>query len=218
MFEKARDDRVNELSELYREIEKKRKTLLDMENEVNDLEIKKKVVSSELEKYKQENEKYAKILDDYKSMDIIKEYDDIKARYSYYESRNRELERKNGNLESDIELLKEEKEKLTYNNNRLNLEVSRKQGMKELENYFYTRGEEDLTNYFKSKGYDSKKARIEAQDVLTNHFSLEMVLALQDYTLTGKMDERALYGEFKDENKNEKGSDYYEKSVGRDKI
>lgn len=217
-FEKARDERINELSELYREIEKKRKTLLDMENEVSDLEIKKRVVSSELEKYKQENEKYAKILDDYKSMDIVKEYEDIKARYSYYESRNKELEKKNGNLESNIELLKEEKEKLTYNNNRLNLEVSRKQGMKELENYFYTRGEEDLTNYFKSKGYDSTKARIEAQDVLNNHFSLEMVLALQDYTLTGNMDERALYGEFKGENKNEKGSDYYEKYDGRDEI
>ena len=87
--------------------------------------------------------------------------------------------------------------------------------MKELENYFYTRGEEDLTNYFKSKGFESTKARIEAQDVLNNHFSLEMVLALQDYTLTGKMDERAIYG---GEIKNEKGDDYYEKYDGRDEI
>lgn len=217
-FEKAREERINELSDLDEEIEKKRKTLSDMETEVSELEEKTSIVSSELKKYKQENEKYAKIVDNYKSMDIVKEYEDIKAKYSYYESRNKELEKKNSNLESDIELLKKEKEKLTSNNNRLNLELSRKQGMKELENYFYTRGEEDLTNYFKSKGYDSTKARIEAQDVLGEHFSLEMVLALQDYTLTGNMDERALYGDITVENKNEKGSDYYEKYDGRDEI
>lgn len=216
-FEKAREERINELSDLDEEIEKKRTTLSDMENEVSELEVKTSIVSSELKKYKQEKEKYAKIVVDYKSMDIVKEYEDIKAKYSYYESRNNELEKTNGNLESNIELLKKEKEKLTDNNNRLNLELSRKQGIKELENYFYTRGEEDLTNYFESKGYDSTRSRIEAQDVLNNHFSLEMVLALQDYILTGIMDETALYGDITVENKTER-SDYYEKYDGRDEI
>lgn len=209
-FEKAREERINELSDLDEEIEKKRTTLSDMEDEVSDLKTKTSIVSSELKKYKQEKEKYAKIVDNYKSMDIVKEY-------IYYESMNKELEKKNGNLESNIELLKKEKEKLTDNNNRLNLELSRKQGIKELENYFYTRGEEDLTNYFESKGYDSTRSRIEAQDVLNNHFSLEMVLALQDYILTGIMDETALYGDITVENKTER-SDYDEKYDGRDEI
>lgn len=210
-FEKAREERINELSDLDEEIEKKRTTLSDMEDEVSDLKTKTSIVSSELKKYKQEKEKYAKIVDNYKSMDIVKEY-------IYYESMNKELEKKNGNLESNIELLKKEKEKLTDNNNRLNLELSRKQGIKELENYFYTRGEEDLTNYFESKGYDSTKSRIEAQDVLNNHFSLEMVLALQDYILTGIMDETALYGDITVENKTERSDYYDEKYDGRDEI
>lgn len=213
-FEKAKEKRNDELAKLDEELNKKKNTLTNMDNEISDLEEKKSIVLSELNTYKKSAEEYAKIVNDYTEMDIIKEYEKLKAENKKYELLTNDFESKNQKIKSEIEVLTLEKEKLIDRNTRLKSEIDEKQGIKEFENYFYVRGEEDLTKYFSSKGYDVNESRYKAQTVLEDHFSLEMMLALQEYALTGKMNETALYGEI---NKTER-SDNYEKYDGRDEI
>ena len=87
-----------------------------------------------------------------------------------------------------------ENERLQSKNDELKKSLSKLEGLKRLENYFYVRAEEDISNYLvNKKGYDEDKARDVAVNVIQANFGLNLVMA-KKYAYTGELDIEALNG------------------------
>ena len=100
-----------------------------------------------------------------------------------------------------------ENKQIQSKNDELKKSLSKLEGLQRLESYFYARAEDDISDYLvKERGYGKDKARDVAVNVIQANFGLNLVMAMEEYAYTGKLDVEALNG-FKNDMK---GFDYNE--------
>ena len=206
-FIKKRAERAKELEEIDREIDKKKNTLANMEKEVSGLKDKSLEIEREIEKNKALKSKYDIIVNDYESLDVVKKYKEIEREYYANLESNRILKEDIEKKSKDLELISLENKQIQSKNDELKKSLSKLEGLKRLESYFYARAENDISDYLvKERGYGKDKARDVAVNVIRANFGLNLVMAMEEYAYTGKLDVEALNG-FKNDMK---GFDYNE--------
>lgn len=206
-FIKKRAERAKELEEIDREIDKKKNTLANMEKEVSGLKDKSLEIEREIEKNKALKSKYDIIVNDYESLDVVKKYKEIEREYYANLESNRILKEDIEKKSKDLELISLENKQIQSKNDELKKSLSKLEGLKRLESYFYARAEDDISDYLvKERGYGKDKARDVAVNVIQANFGLDLVMAMEEYVYTGKLDVEALNG-FKNDMK---GFDYNE--------
>ena len=206
-FIKKRAERVKELEEIDKEIDKKKNTLANMEKEVLGLKDKSLEIEKEIEKNKALKSKYDIIVNDYESLDVVKKYKEIEREYYANLESNRILKEDIEKKSKDLELISLENKQIQSKNDELKKSLSKLEGLKRLESYFYARAEEDISDYLvKERGYGKDKARDVAVNVIQANFGLKLVMAMEEYAYTGKLDVEALNGFRNDV----KGFDYNE--------
>ena len=206
-FIKKRAERAKELEEIDKEIDKKKNTLANMEKEVSGLKDKSLEIEREIEKNKALKSKYDIIVNDYESLDIVKKYKEIELEYYANLESNKILKEDIEKKSKDLELISLENKQIQSKNDELKKSLSKLEGLKRLESYFYARAENDISDYLvKERGYGKDKARDVAVNVIQANFGLKLVMAMEEYAYTGKLDVEALNG-FKNDMK---GFDYNE--------
>lgn len=206
-FIKKRAERAKELEEIDREIDKKKNTLANMEKEVSGLKDKSLEIEREIEKNKALKSKYDIIVNDYESLDVVKKYKEIEREYYANLESNRILKEDIEKKSKDLELISLENKQIQSKNDELKKSLSKLEGLKRLESYFYARAEDDISDYLvKERGYGKDKARDVAVNVIQANFGLNLVMAMEEYAYTGKLDVEALNGFRNDV----KGFDYNE--------
>ena len=206
-FIKKRAERAKELEEIDREIDKKKNTLANMEKEVSGLKDKSLEIEREIEKNKALKSKYDIIVNDYESLDVVKKYKEIELEYYANLESNKILKEDIEKKSKDLELISLENKQIQSKNDELKKSLSKLEGLKRLESYFYARAENDISDYLvKERGYGKDKARDVAVNVIQANFGLDLVMAMEEYAYTGKLDVEALNG-FKNDMK---GFDYNE--------
>ena len=206
-FIKKRAERAKELEEIDREIDKKKNTLANMEKEVLGLKDKSLEIEREIEKNKALKSKYDIIVNDYESLDVVKKYKEIELEYYANLESNKILKEDIEKKSKDLELISLENKQIQSKNDELKKSLSKLEGLKRLESYFYARAEDDISDYLvKERGYGKDKARDVAVNVIQANFGLKLVMAMEEYAYTGKLDVEALNG-FKNDMK---GFDYNE--------
>ena len=206
-FIKKRAERAKELEEIDREIDKKKNTLANMEKEVSGLKDKSLEIEKEIEKNKALKSKYDIIVNDYESLDVVKKYKEIEREYYANLESNRILKEDIEKKSKDLELISLENKRIQSKNDELKKSLSKLEGLQRLERYFYVRAEDDISDYLvKERGYGKDKARDVAVNVIQANFGLNLVMAMEEYAYTGKLDVEALNG-FKNDMK---GFDYNE--------
>lgn len=206
-FIKKRAERAKELEEIDREIDKKKNTLANMEKEVSGLKDKSLEIEREIEKNKALKSKYDIIVNDYESLDVVKKYKEIELEYYANLESNKILKEDIEKKSKDLELISLENKQIQSKNDELKKSLSKLEGLKRLESYFYVRAEDDISDYLvKERGYGKDKARDVAVNVIQANFGLDLVMAMEEYVYTGKLDVEALNG-FKNDMK---GFDYNE--------
>lgn len=206
-FIKKRAERAKELEDIDREIDKKKNTLANMEKEVSGLKDKSLEIEKEIEKNKALKSKYDIIVNDYESLDVVKKYKEIEREYYANLESNRILKEDIEKKSKDLELISLENKQIQSKNDELKKSLSKLEGLKRLESYFYARAEDDISDYLvKERGYGKDKARDVAVNVIQANFGLNLVMAMEEYAYTGKLDVEALNG-FKNDMK---GFDYNE--------
>lgn len=206
-FIKKRAERAKELEDIDREIDKKKNTLANMEKEVSGLKDKSLEIEREIEKNKALKSKYDIIVNDYESLDVVKKYKEIEREYYANLESNRILKEDIEKKSKDLELISLENKQIQSKNDELKKSLSKLEGLKRLESYFYARAEDDISDYLvKERGYGKDKARDVAVNVIQANFGLNLVMAMEEYAYTGKLDVEALNG-FKNDMK---GFDYNE--------
>ena len=194
-FIKKRAERAKELEEIDREIDKKKNTLANMEKEVSGLKDKSLEIEKEIEKNKALKSKYDIIVNDYESLDIVKKYKEIEREYYANLESNRILKEDIEKKSKDLELISLENKQIQSKNDELKKSLSKLEGLKRLESYFYARAEDDISDYLvKERGYGKDKARDVAVNVIQANFGLNLVMAMEEYAYTGKLDVEALNG------------------------
>ena len=206
-FIKKRAERAKELEEIDREIDKKKNTLANMEKEVLGLKDKSLEIEREIDKNKALKSKYDIIVNDYESLDVVKKYKEIELEYYANLESNKILKEDIEKKSKDLELISLENKQIQSKNDELKKSLSKLEGLKRLESYFYARAENDISDYLvKERGYGKDKARDVAVNVIRANFGLNLVMAMEEYAYTGKLDVEALNG-FKNDMK---GFDYNE--------
>lgn len=206
-FIKKRAERAKELEEIDREIDKKKNTLANMEKEVSGLKDKSLEIEREIDKNKALKSKYDIIVNDYESLDVVKKYKEIELEYYANLESNKILKEDIEKKSKDLELISLENKQIQSKNDELKKSLSKLEGLKRLESYFYARAENDISDYLvKERGYGKDKARDVAVNVIRSNFGLNLVMAMEEYAYTGKLDVEALNG-FKNDMK---GFDYNE--------
>ena len=206
-FIKKRAERAKELEEIDKEIDKKKNTLANMEKEVSGLKDKSLEIEREIEKNKALKSKYDIIVNDYESLDVVKKYKEIELEYYANLESNKILKEDIEKKSKDLELISLENKQIQSKNDELKKSLSKLEGLKRLESYFYARAENDISDYLvKERGYGKDKARDVAVNVIQANFGLNLVKAMEEYAYTGKLDVEALNG-FKNDMK---GFDYNE--------
>lgn len=206
-FIKKRAERAKELEEIDREIDKKKNTLANMEKEVSGLKDKSLEIEKEIDKNKALKSKYDIIVNDYESLDVVKKYKEIEREYYANLESNKILKEDIEKKSKDLELISLENKQIQSKNDELKKSLSKLEGLKRLESYFYARAEDDISDYLvKERGYGKDKARDVAVNVIQANFGLKLVMAMEEYAYTGKLDVEALNG-FKNDMK---GFDYNE--------
>mgnify|MGYP000999751301 FL=1 len=206
-FIKKRAERAKELEEIDKEIDKKKNTLANMEKEVSGLKDKSLEIEREIEKNKALKSKYDIIVNDYESLDVVKKYKEIELEYYANLESNKILKEDIEKKSKDLELISLENKQIQSKNDELKKSLSKLEGLKRLESYFYARAEDDISDYLvKERGYGKDKARDVAVNVIRANFGLNLVMAMEEYAYTGKLDVEALNG-FKNDMK---GFDYNE--------
>ena len=206
-FIKKRAERAKEFEEIDKEIDKKKNTLANMEKEVSGLKDKSLEIEREIEKNKALKSKYDIIVNDYESLDVVKKYKEIEREYYANLESNRILKEDIEKKSKDLELISLENKQIQSKNDELKKSLSKLEGLKRLESYFYARAENDISDYLvKERGYGKDKARDVAVNVIRANFGLNLVMAMEEYAYTGKLDVEALNG-FKNDMK---GFDYNE--------
>lgn len=194
-FIKKRAERAKELEDIDREIDKKKNTLANMEKEVSGLKDKSLEIEKEIEKNKALKSKYDIIVNDYESLDIVKKYKEIEREYYANLESNRILKEDIEKKSKDLELISLENKQIQSKNDELKKSLSKLEGLKRLESYFYARAEDDISDYLvKERGYGKDKARDVAVNVIQANFGLNLVMAMEEYAYTGKLDVEALNG------------------------
>jgi hypothetical protein len=194
-FIKKRAERVKELEEIDKEIDKKKNTLANMEKEVSGLKDKSLEIEREIEKNKALKSKYDIIVNDYESLDVVKKYKEIELEYYANLESNRILKEDIEKKSKDLELISLENKQIQSKNDELKKSLSKLEGLKRLESYFYARAEEDISDYLvKERGYGKDKARDVAVNVIQANFGLNLVKAMEEYAYTGELDIEALNG------------------------
>lgn len=194
-FIKKRAERAKELEEIDREIDKKKNTLANMEKEVSGLKDKSLEIEKEIEKNKALKSKYDIIVNDYESLDVVKKYKEIELEYYANLESNRILKEDIEKKSKDLELISLENKQIQSKNDELKKSLSKLEGLKRLESYFYARAEDDISDYLvKERGYGKDKARDVAVNVIQANFGLNLVKAMEEYAYTGKLDVEALNG------------------------
>lgn len=194
-FIKKRAERAKELEEIDREIDKKKNTLANMEKEVSGLKDKSLEIEKEIEKNKALKSKYDIIVNDYESLDVVKKYKEIELEYYANLESNKILKEDLEKKSKDLELISLENKQIQSKNDELKRSLSKLEGLKRLESYFYVRAEEDISDYLvKERGYGEDKARDVAVNVIQANFGLKLVMAMEEYAYTGKLDVEALNG------------------------
>ena len=194
-FIKKRAERAKELEDIDREIDKKKNTLANMEKEVSGLKDKSLEIEKEIEKNKALKSKYDIIVNDYESLDIVKKYKEIEREYYANLESNRILKEDIEKKSKDLELISLENKQIQSKNGELKKSLSKLEGLKRLESYFYARAEDDISDYLvKERGYGKDKARDVAVNVIQANFGLKLVMAMEEYAYTGKLDVEALNG------------------------
>ena len=95
----------------------------------------------------------------------------------------------------ELEMKSLENDRLQSKNDELKKSLSKLEGLKRLENYFYVRAEEDISKYLiDKKGYNEDKAKDVARNVIDADFGLDLVMAMEEYAYTGELDIEALNG------------------------
>ena len=206
-FIKKRAERAKELEEIDKKINKKKNTLANMEKEVSGLKDKSLEIEREIEKNKALKSKYDIIVNDYESLDVVKKYKEIELEYYANLESNKILKEDIEKKSKDLELISLENKQIQSKNDELKKSLSKLEGLKRLESYFYARAENDISDYLvKERGYGKDKARDVAVNVIRANFGLNLVMAMEEYAYTGKLDVEALNG-FKNDMK---GFDYNE--------
>lgn len=206
-FIKKRAERAKEFEEIDKEIDKKKNTLANMEKEVSGLKDKSLEIEREIEKNKALKSKYDIIVNDYESLDVVKKYKEIELEYYANLESNKILKEDIEKKSKDLELISLENKQIQSKNDELKKSLSKLEGLKRLESYFYARAENDISDYLvKERGYGKDKARDVAVNVIRANFGLNLVMAMEEYAYTGKLDVEALNG-FKNDMK---GFDYNE--------
>lgn len=206
-FIKKRAERAKELEEIDKEIDKKKNTLANMEKEVSGLKDKSLEIEKEIDKNKALKSKYDIIVNDYESLDVVKKYKEIELEYYANLESNKILKEDIEKKSKDLELISLENKQIQSKNDELKKSLSKLEGLKRLESYFYARAENDISDYLvKERGYGKDKARDVAVNVIQANFGLNLVMAMEEYAYTGKLDVEALNG-FKNDMK---GFDYNE--------
>ena len=206
-FIKKRAERAKELEEIDKKINKKKNTLANMEKEVSGLKDKSLEIEREIEKNKALKSKYDIIVNDYESLDVVKKYKEIELEYYANLESNKILKEDIEKKSKDLELISLENKQIQSKNDELKKSLSKLEGLKRLESYFYARAENDISDYLvKERGYGKDKARDVAVNVIQANFGLNLVMAMEEYAYTGKLDVEALNG-FKNDMK---GFDYNE--------
>ena len=194
-FIKKRAERAKELEEIDREIDKKKNTLANMEKEVSGLKDKSLEIEREIEKNKALKSKYDIIVNDYESLDVVKKYKEIELEYYANLESNRILKENIEKKSKDLELISLENKQIQSKNDELKKSLSKLEGLKRLESYFYVRAEDDISDYLvKERGYGKDKARDVAVNVIQANFGLNLVKAMEEYAYTGELDIEALNG------------------------
>lgn len=206
-FIKKRAERAKELEEIDKKINKKKNTLANMEKEVSGLKDKSLEIEREIEKNKALKSKYDIIVNDYESLDVVKKYKEIELEYYANLESNKILKEDIEKKSKDLELISLENKQIQSKNDELKKSLSKLEGLKRLERYFYARAENDISDYLvKERGYGKDKARDVVVNVIQANFGLNLVMAMEEYAYTGKLDVEALNG-FKNDMK---GFDYNE--------
>lgn len=194
-FIKKRAERAKELEEIDREIDKKKNTLANMEKEVSGLKDKSLEIEREIDKNKALKSKYDIIVNDYESLDVVKKYKEIELEYYANLESNKILKENIEKKSKDLELISLENKQIQSKNDELKKSLSKLEGLKRLESYFYARAEDDISDYLvKERGYGKDKARDVAVNVIQANFGLKLVMAMEEYAYTGKLDVEALNG------------------------
>lgn len=194
-FIKKRAERAKELEEIDKEIDKKKNTLANMEKEVSGLKDKSLEIEREIEKNKALKSKYDIIVNDYESLDVVKKYKEIELEYYANLESNKILKEDIEKKSKDLELISLENKQIQSKNDELKKSLSKLEGLKRLESYFYARAEDDISDYLvKERGYGKDKARDVAVNVIQANFGLDLVMAMEEYAYTGKLDVEALNG------------------------
>ena len=206
-FIKKSAERAKEFEEIDKEIDKKKNTLANMEKEVSGLKDKSLEIEREIEKNKALKSKYDIIVNDYESLDVVKKYKEIELEYYANLESNKIIKEDIEKKSKDLELISLENKQIQSKNDELKKSLSKLEGLKRLESYFYVRAENDISDYLvKERGYGKDKARDVAVNVIRANFGLNLVMAMEEYAYTGKLDVEALNG-FKNDMK---GFDYNE--------
>ena len=194
-FIKKRAERAKEFEEIDKEIDKKKNTLANMEKEVSGLKDKSLEIEREIEKNKALKSKYDIIVNDYESLDVVKKYKEIEREYYANLESNRILKEDIEKKSKDLELISLENKQIQSKNDELKKSLSKLEGLKRLESYFYAKAEDDISDYLvKERGYGKDKARDVAVNVIQANFGLNLVMVMEEYAYTGKLDVEALNG------------------------
>ena len=196
--EDLRQQMINKLKrqvkqkELIEELEKEREEFIKKRAErAKELEE----IDREIDKKKALKSKYDIIVNDYESLDIVKKYKEIEREYYANLESNRILKEDIEKKSKDLELISLENKQIQSKNDELKKFLSKLEGLKRLENYFYARAEDDISDYLvKERGYGKDKARDVAVNVIQANFGLNLVKAMEEYAYTGKLDVEALNG------------------------
>ena len=182
-FIKKRAERAKEFEEIDKEIDKKKNTLANMEKEVSGLKDKSLEIEREIEKNKALKSKYDIIVNDYESLDVVKKYKEIELEYYANLESNKILKEDIEKKSKDLELISLENKQIQSKNDELKKSLSKLEGLKRLESYFYARAENDISDYLvKERGYGKDKARDVAVNVIRANFGLNLVMAMEKST------------------------------------
>ena len=181
-----------------------------MDSEISEKSDKLAGINETIGKRLETLEKHNKAIDNNKNLVASqkKEYDEniikINEQNRIINENRNQLERVK-RLDSEIKekekILKElemkslENERLQSKNDELKKSLSKLEGLKRLESYFYVRAEDDISDYLvKERGYGKDKARDVAINVIQANFGLNLVKAMEEYAYTGELDIEALNG------------------------
>lgn len=188
----------------------KQDRLNSMDSEISEKSEKLAGINETIGKRLETLEKHNKAIDNNKNLVASqkKEYDEniikINEQNRIINENRNQLERvKRLDLEikekekilKELEMKSLENDRLQSKNDELKKSLSKLEGLKRLESYFYVRAEEDISKYLiDKKGYNEDKAKDVARNVIDADFGLDLVMAMEEYAYTGELDIKALKG------------------------